>query len=377
MLKTKFHVSAMALISARGGYAARPFLATAASIRFSKPSSATLVSRDFHASASHQRGLARSIKNLFKWKKRFHPTDAAPESGRMTLFHQDYAPEDLRLPSPGDPFARTAAGVTDVVIAGSVGACVAYGLQLVTGDANLAFSVAQGTALAHWVFRDSLGLDGGNRSIGKRVWKQEIAYWDGTLASPGHAALRNFYFLGWPLATLHPIAGMTWSVLVVFDMASVFFTQDARKVGDYLFGTRVVNERAGRDVRLTDMEESNEIRRIRAEVERLSPGLLAIRTKSHGLGPSSGRPASSSTGSNAPADVRWYEDLQSELQSDLAREAREKGKAMLAAAKAAGRPQAGAPVIAPPVMPTVDDLPDFLKAETRQVLSAKPSGKEQ
>ena len=287
-----------------------------------------------------------------------HPTDAPPESGRMTLFHQDFVPADLRLPTPGDPFARTAAGATDLAIAGATGAAVAYGVELLTGSADMAMSVFQGTALAHWIFRDALA-DGGNRSFGKRLFKQEVTYWDGTLASPGHAALRNWYFLGLPLASLHPIVGMTWSVMVVFDVASVFFTQDARKLGDYLFGTRVVNERPGRDVRLLDMAESDEVRAIRAEIERLSPGLL---------------------GSSKSSDVtgRWYEDLQTELAGDIARQAKILGKTKgimkpvaspgnEASSSVSGGTAAAAGGPMPP-LPSPDDLPDFLKAETRQVL---------
>ena len=152
------------------------------------------------------------------------------------------------------------------------GAALGGAVQLVTNDANLAWSALQGGSLLLWVLRDSLG-DGRNRSIGKRVCGVEITNWDGSLASPAHAALRNWYFFAAPLAFIHPIAEMVWTVMLVFDVSSLFFTQDARKLGDYMFGTRVVNEREGRLARIQDRADAQEIAQLRKEIESLSGSL--------------------------------------------------------------------------------------------------------
>ena len=245
----------------------------------------------------------------------------------MTLFHQEGVPADLQLPVPGDPIARTAAGCVDAVVACGVGCGVAAAVAAVSGgggDLQLSLSVAQGAALSHWAFRDALGWDGGNRSVGKALLRQEVAMWDGTLATPGAAALRSAYMLAWPLAELHPIAGMAWTTLLAFEVASVGFTQDARKLGDYALGTRVVNERPDREGRLRDQADAEEVRRLRAEVEYLAPGLLA-RARARGA-----------------AEV-WYTDLQEDLATQMAVEARASGTAAARKAQLSARGPQAAP----------------------------------
>ena len=265
-----------------------------------------------HTSAPSRSFLGRHVRSLFKWRRRSHPTDAPPASGRLTLFHQSGVPEDLRLPTPGDPLARTAAGVADAALAGCVGCAVAgvVALAVPGGGEALALPLAQGAALAHWSFRDALGWDGGNRSAGKALCGLELALWDGSLATPAAAAVRSAYMLAAPAAALHPIAGMAWTTLLVFEVASVGFTQDARKLGDYALGTRVVDERPGREGRMRDLADAAEVRALRAEVEALAPGTLALRRARGEAG-------------------AWYTDLQEDLAREIAAAAaaREKGGA--------------------------------------------------
>ena len=220
------------------------------------------------------------FRGLFRWSARKAPRSGEggqplPSGpGKLSLFRQGHVPEDLRLPTPADPVTRTAAGLFDMLVAGAGGAAAASAVQFTTGDASLAWTAAQGASLLLWVLRDSLG-DDHNRSLGKRLCGVELTNWDGTLAAPSHAALRNWYFFAAPLAAAHPIGEMVWTVMLVFDVSSVFLTPDARKLGDYMFGTRVVNERPDRAGRIRDRLDALEVAALRAELESLSPGWTA------------------------------------------------------------------------------------------------------
>ena len=70
---------------------------------------------------------------------------------------------------------------------------------------------------------------------------------------------------------------MIIEVALFFDLSSLVLTQDARKAGDYMFGTRVVEERPGREQRVIDYFEQVEIEKVRDEIESLRPGLLTRR----------------------------------------------------------------------------------------------------
>ena len=215
----------------------------------------------------------RWFKGLFRWRQRTHPIAEPGAGGRFTLFHQDDVPEDLRLSPPADPVARTTAGAIDAALALGGGAVAGWLAHALTGSSDVASASAAGAATALWVLRDGLG-DGGNRSVGKAIMRVELAYWDGALASPAHALTRNAIVLAWPLAGLHPMLEMLWTTSVVFDGASLFLTADARKLGDYALGTRVVAERPGRQGRAQDRADALEMARLRADIDALSPGLL-------------------------------------------------------------------------------------------------------
>lgn len=278
------------------------------------------------------RGL---FKRIFSWRRRReYPTDQPEDPEKLTLFNQSMLPEDLRLPTPADPLFRVGAGIADAVVSGIGGAAAAAAAYYASdGAAELAAAAGQGTALLLWVLRDSLA-DEGTRSFGKKWFKLELTYWDGTLATPAHARMRNVYFLILPFMAMHPIASMIGSIIFFFDAASVVITSDARKAGDYLFGTRVVNERPGRDVRVQDMWETMEVRRLRAEIEHLAPGMLASRTTSSASAPpatTSVRVASGGASSGASGSG-WYEDVQREVVTIAAAEAAAAEKAARAAA---------------------------------------------
>lgn len=234
---------------------------------------------------------------------------------KLTLFNQWMIPEDLQLPKPGDPLKRIGAGCVDVLVSVVSGGLVGAAMRA-TGlfDADLMMQLSQGTALMTWVMRDALG-DGGNRSLGKRLFGLELAHWDGTLPTPRLALTRNAYWLVLPAMVMHPLAAMGGGVLIAFDIASVLLTADARKVGDYATGLRVVDARRGRDVRLQDAADAEEIRALRAEIEERAPGFLASSTN---------------------PDDAWYEDERDRTMSsaDIIRSAQ--GKALPGAGVAMG-----------------------------------------
>jgi hypothetical protein len=198
--------------------------------------------------------------------------------------------------------SRIGAGVVDVclAVAGGVGAsAVSYALG---GDAATSALAAQGAALGIWVLRDALSPDG-NRSIGKRLFKLELAHWDGALPSFARSAARNAYFLALPLSQAHPLLEMVWTLVLVFDISSVLFTQDARKLGDYMLGTRVVDERPGRAARVQDREELEEIQFLQAEIRDLAPQ------------PQTAKAASALTSESAGSapQPKWFERVRKEV----------------------------------------------------------------
>lgn len=217
---------------------------------------------------------APSAKRAFKGLFKKSAGVASGEHAGLSLFNQSSLPEDLQLPKPADPLQRIGAGILDLAVAGLAGSAAGYMAFATSGVMEIALSTGQGAGLAYWILRDGLA-DEGNRSFGKKAFGLEITNADGTLASPWACLARNWYFGIVPALSLHPLLGMTFEMLVFFDMASLALTSDARKVGDYSLGTRVVDERPGRDLRVQDMLEAAEIRALRAEIESLAPGLLA------------------------------------------------------------------------------------------------------
>lgn len=133
-------------------------------------------------------------------------------SGQTSLLKQDGIPEELRLPLPGDPMSRIGAGLIDLMVAGIAGAAAGGVAHVATGgDDAIVAAFAQTVALGMWVLRDALSPDG-NRSIGKRIFKLELALWDGALPPALHAAARNAYFLALPLSQVHPLLEMVLSM---------------------------------------------------------------------------------------------------------------------------------------------------------------------
>ena len=192
----------------------------------------------------------------------------------LSLFDQTSLPEPLRLPLPADPLARLCAGIVDGAVAAAGAAAAFYSAEAVGAASADAAAACQATFLLLWATRDALG-DGGNRSLGKRVFNLELTRADGSLASRPAALARSWYVLLAPAAGVHPFVGLSLELLIFFDVATLVLTPDARKAGDYMFGTRVVRARAGRSDRLADAADAVEAATLREEIEAAAPGLLA------------------------------------------------------------------------------------------------------
>lgn len=192
----------------------------------------------------------------------------------LSLFDQTSLPEPLRLPLPADPLARLCAGIADGAVAAAGAAAAFYGAGAAGVAPADASAAAQAAFLLLWAVRDALG-DGGNRSLGKRAFNLELTHADGSLASRSAALSRSWYVLLVPAAGAHPFVGLSLELFLFFDVATLVLTPDARKAGDYMFGTRVVRERAGRRDRLADAADAVEATALREEIEAAAPGLLA------------------------------------------------------------------------------------------------------
>lgn len=234
-----------------------------------------------------------------RWLKGLFGRNNESEGTQTSLLKQEGIPLELRLPLPGDPMSRLGAGLVDIFIAGSAGIGAGTLVQALGGDTATTSLAAQGTALALWVLRDALSADG-NRSIGKRLFKLELANWDGSLPSVAHAAVRNAYFLALPLSQVHPLLEMVWTLVLVFDLSSILFTQDARKLGDYVLGTRVVDERPGRAARVQDQIELAEMQDLQAEIEELTPVVSKSAKHEDGV-------------TNVSSSKPWFESVRQEV----------------------------------------------------------------
>ena len=247
--------------------------------------------RKLHACSPHhfifgKKFLARSLL-----RRRHHPTDEPLDASRLSFWNQWMLPEDLQLPAPADPLRRLGAGLVDGALSVAAGAALVAAASAVGAETATATEAGAAAALASWALRDALAptSDGGCRSFGKRLFSLELARADGTLPSRAVAAARGAYWAALPAAAVHPLAGMAAGLLLVFDVASTLLTVDARKVGDYVAGTRVVDERPGRAGRVADAAAAEEIRALREEIEALAPGELA---------------------KSAHPDDEWYEVMQ-------------------------------------------------------------------
>eukprot|EP01138_Halocafeteria_seosinensis_P013868 gb/GECG01014161.1/.p1 GENE.gb/GECG01014161.1/~~gb/GECG01014161.1/.p1 ORF type:complete len:353 (+),score=30.76 gb/GECG01014161.1/:1-1059(+) len=184
-------------------------------------------------------------------------------------YAQSSVPEDLRLPTFADPIGRVLAGAVDLGIACAVGIGSGWLISAITGVPDLGSWTALAAGTFAWIGRDGI-LDEGNRSLGKILYDIEISYWDGQLARRTDCVKRNMPYVLVPFVGVHEYVGHALLFCIVWDLATHLVTYDARKLGDYLSGTYVVSSAPGRDTRVLDMIEQEELEEIESEIESVS-----------------------------------------------------------------------------------------------------------
>lgn len=186
----------------------------------------------------------------------------------------------LTLPEPATLAQRVAAAAVDVGVAALAGGTAALvadaGAQLVFGaplSQWVSFWTGASVATVAFALRDALWEDG-TRSLGKRLLGLEVTYWDGSVCTRRHALVRNAYWIPFGLLwDVHPLAQQAALLVLAFDSISVLVTEDLRRGGDYVAGTRVVQEASvpsPRAVRLLDLEEAEAMVAAEQEIEQLN-----------------------------------------------------------------------------------------------------------
>lgn len=167
-------------------------------------------------------------------------------------------PEDLAMPEPADMFDRVGAASIDLSVAAVGGAAAAACMHVVgmPWEVYVHGSVAAGTIL--FALRDVLWEEG-TRSLGKSAMGLEVAVWDGRLVTHWQSMVRNIPVLVLPLWDIHPWASTVVFMLLAFDSASVVATPDRRRIGDYLAACVCVRARPGREYRVMDLVEREEL----------------------------------------------------------------------------------------------------------------------
>lgn len=203
----------------------------------------------------------------------------AIELARAKLTDKDL-PEDLAVPEPADIIDRTAAASIDALGA-AAGATVA-GLAMVTMGLpeTVCAHGAVACGLTLFALRDVLWEEG-TRSMGKAALDLEVSTWDGRIASHWQSLVRNLPVLVLPLWDVHPVAQQAFLLIVGFDIVSMVLTPDRRRIGDYMAATSCVTERPGRELRVMDLVERDELAAVEEAVSFIDPEALRTLQEGH------------------------------------------------------------------------------------------------
>ena len=185
------------------------------------------------------------------WKFPFEDPEVVPEFPPM-IGHQFMKIENLQELSYAPISKRLGAAALDfAIVVGATGAysCVMYyemGPKCLPGVAILLFVA--------YSWRDAV-LEQGSRSLGKKYFNLEIVKKDGTLPGRYETVGRSFYFISYyglvaigvfeMPELLYVAAG-----LLVTDVG--LMVADGRRIGDFLFGTKVIQVQELRDERVKD-----------------------------------------------------------------------------------------------------------------------------
>lgn len=193
----------------------------------------------------------------------------ALQAVRASLDDKDL-PDDIRLPQPADLLDRASAAAIDLAVASAGGGLVWAALSALGLDTGTVASGTVGVTVALFVLRDCWWEEG-TRSLGKAAMGLEVALFDGKLASPAQSAIRNAPFLLLPFIEIHPLVQSAALFLVAFDATAMLFTPAGRRAGDWLAQTRVVTSLPGREFRVLDLIEREELAVVEDAVAAIDP----------------------------------------------------------------------------------------------------------
>ena len=219
--------------------------------------------KDIDRSVAVRAALARR-----QGEESFH----AIELTRAKLTDKDL-PEDLAMPEPADTIDRLAAACIDALAAGVGAGVAALGLHAVGLPPETCAHATAGCALTLFAMRDVLWEEG-TRSMGKAAMGLEVAVWDGRLAAQWQSLGRNLPVLALPLWDVHPFAQHAFLLLLAFDVVSIVATPDKRRLGEYLASTICVTARPGREYRVMDLVERDELAAVEEAVGAIDPESL-------------------------------------------------------------------------------------------------------
>lgn len=203
----------------------------------------------------------------------------AMELARAKLTDKDL-PEDLAVPEPADIIDRMAAASIDALGA-AAGAGVAGLAMLTVGlPETVCAHGAVACGLTLFALRDVLWEEG-TRSMGKATMDLEVATWDGRIASQWQSMVRNLPVLVLPLWDVHPLAQQAFLLIVGFDIVSMVLTPDRRRIGDYMAATSCVTAREGRELRVMDLVERDELAAVEEAVSYIDPEALRTLQEGH------------------------------------------------------------------------------------------------
>lgn len=152
---------------------------------------------------------------------------------------------------PANLAKRGGAALIDLLVSGGLGCVFASAVYVDLGQFEASVASIGFTGWVLFLFRDIL-YEQGTRSIGKKVMKIEIITNNGTLPSRYNNFFRQIYL---PLYAGAALLMPYILALPVIETGCVLFTEDSKRIGDFIGQTKVIKELGDREKRLEEKKE--------------------------------------------------------------------------------------------------------------------------
>jgi uncharacterized RDD family membrane protein YckC len=182
---------------------------------------------------------------------------AHPDSPDLDVFAEEIKQRNtplMRVPAdaPAPPLVRRlGAAALDAGASLLVGGAFAGAVYVDLGDAQASVVAFSFALWASFVTRDAV-IERGTRSLGKRAMKIEVVRTDGQLPNRYHTVMRNAYFIVYGGATAAGEFAPALLALAGGDLLLMLMSPGKRKIGDWIGGTRLVEEQDDRAERLRE-----------------------------------------------------------------------------------------------------------------------------